>query len=157
MTGGDHLHATLDPRHVLRDHGLRCTTPRLAVLTALGGAREQGHLTVAQIQQLLSGTGHQVDTATVYRTVATLVEANVLHALVVDERITSYGLTDTPHHHAVCTRCGAIDEVPAEQLRTALAAARSGSRFALPETGGLTLHGLCPSCQQIRESARHRR
>ncbi|WP_019930759.1 Fur family transcriptional regulator [Nocardia sp. BMG111209] len=132
---------------LLRGHGLRCTAPRLAVLSALASARDRGHLTVAQIRDEVTAAGHDVDLTTVYRTVSTLVGASVLHALVVDERVTSYGLTDTPHHHAVCTRCGAIDEVPAAKLSTALDAARAGSRFALPDSAGLTLHGLCPACQ----------
>lgn len=118
------------------------------VLSALESARDRGHLTVAQIRDEVSAAGHEVDLTTVYRTVSTLVDATVLHALVVDERVASYGLTDTPHHHAVCTGCGAIDEVPAADLSAALAAARSGSRFALPDTAGLTLHGLCPTCQR---------
>ncbi|MFJ9365106.1 Fur family transcriptional regulator [Nocardia sp. NPDC101769] len=138
-------------RRLLRSHGLRCTAPRLAVLTTLDRSRGHGHLTVAQIQQRLTDAGHEVDLTTVYRTVSTLADAQVLHALVIDERVTSYGLTDTPHHHAVCTRCGAIDEVPAELLSVALDQARLGSRFALPEIAGLTLHGLCPACQATTE------
>jgi Fur family transcriptional regulator, ferric uptake regulator len=140
-------------RWLLRGHGLRCTTPRLAVLGVLDSARDQGHLTVAQIQHEITAAGHDVDLTTVYRTVSTLVGATVLHALVVDERVTSYGLTDTPHHHALCTRCGALAEVPAADLNTALAAASAGSRFALPEVGGLTLHGLCPTCQRRERMA----
>ncbi|MGW5731028.1 Fur family transcriptional regulator [Nocardia beijingensis] len=147
-----HIHAPDTPgvhnARLLRAHGLRCTTPRLAVLAVLASSRELGHLTVAQIQQRLTSAGQEVDLTTVYRTVSTLVEANVLHALVVDERVTSYGLTDIPHHHAVCTRCGAIEEVPSAHLSVALAEARTGSRFALPDTAGLTMHGLCPACQQ---------
>ncbi|WP_280233338.1 Fur family transcriptional regulator [Nocardia cyriacigeorgica] len=134
-------------RRLLRAHGLRCTAPRVAVLGTLARDREHGHLTVAQIQRRLADTGHDVDPTTVYRTVSTLLDADVLHALIIDDRVTSYGLTDIPHHHAVCTHCGAITEVPADHLTTALAEARLGSSFALPDTAGLTLHGLCPTCQ----------
>ena len=48
-----------------------------------------------------------------------LVEIGVLHALTVGER-TKYGLTHQPHHHAVCTSCGTVIEVPEEQLKIAL-------------------------------------
>lgn len=137
-----------NPRRLLRDRGLRCTAPRLAVLSILDRNRERGHLTAAQIQHHLTAAGHEFDITTVYRTVSTLVDSKVLHALVVDERIASYGLTDVPHHHAVCTRCGAIDEVPSGELSAALAEARRHSHFALPETAGLTLHGVCPDCQR---------
>lgn len=134
-------------RALLRQHGLRCTTPRLAVLGEL--ELGDGHLSAAQIHARLHQRGYQVDLATVYRTVSKLVELGVVHALAVDERSTTYGLADQPHHHAVCTRCGAILEIPAQRLSAALAHARTGSQFALSERAGLTLWGLCPACQHV--------
>ncbi|EUA76457.1 ferric uptake regulator family protein [Mycobacterium xenopi 4042] len=77
----------------------------------------------------------------------TLVDQGVLHALTLENGVTTYGLAADPHHHAVCTRCGAIIEVPARRLSSALEHARAGSSFALSEQAGLTLHGLCPQCQ----------
>lgn len=52
-----------------------------------------------------------------------------------------------PHHHAVCTHCGTIIEVPATRLSAALEHAIEVSSFTLSERAGLTLHGLCPRCQ----------
>jgi Fur family transcriptional regulator, ferric uptake regulator len=86
--------------------------------------------------------------ATVYRTVTTLVDHGVLHALAVEGGLATYGPADDPHHHAVCTRCGSIIEVPAGQLASALKHAIAGSSFTLSERAGLTLHGMCPQCQQ---------
>jgi Fur family ferric uptake transcriptional regulator len=110
-----------------------------------------GHLPVAEIHQRVRGClppGTQPpDVATIYRTVTTLVDQGVLHALTLDGGVTTYGLAAAPHHHAVCTRCGAIIEVPAGQLSSALEHAMAGSSFALSEAAGLTLHGLCPQCQ----------
>lgn len=135
-------------RALLHAHGLRCTTPRLAVLAVLADAESvAGHLTVAQIHRRLVGQGREVDLATVYRTVSTFVALGALHALSIDEHTTTYGLADVPHHHAVCTECATLIEVPAEQLSTALAQASLGSRFTLSESAGLTLHGLCPECR----------
>jgi Fur family ferric uptake transcriptional regulator len=85
--------------------------------------------------------------ATVYRTVTTLVDAGVLHALTVEGGVTTYGVAEDPHHHAVCTRCGTIIEVPAQRLSSALEHAIEGSSFTLSDRAGLTLHGLCPDCQ----------
>lgn len=112
-----------------------------------------GHLSVAEIhQRLLDSDDVDVpDMATVYRTVTTLVDAGVLHALPVEGGVTTYGLAQTPHHHAVCTRCGAIIEVPAQRLSSALEHAIEGSAFTLSDQGGLTLHGLCPDCQTNAE------
>jgi Fur family transcriptional regulator, ferric uptake regulator len=71
--------------------------------------------------------------------------------LTVGENATTYGLADHPHHHAVCTRCATMIEVPADLLAAALTHASLGSRFALSDQAGLTLHGLCPDCQQTHE------
>jgi Fur family ferric uptake transcriptional regulator len=81
--------------------------------------------------------------------VTTLVDQRVLHALTLDGGVTTFGLATAPHHHAVCTHCGAIIEVPARQLSSALEHAMAGSSFALSEQAGLTLHGLCPQCQDL--------
>ena len=135
---------------LLRARGLRRMPSRIAVLAVLEPV--DGHLSVADIHQRIlevTPTGTQPpDLATVYRTVTTLVEQGVLHALTVEGGVSTYGLAERPHHHAVCTRCGTIIEVPAQRLSTALEHAIEGSSFTLSEQAGLTLHGLCPDCQR---------
>ena len=135
---------------LLRARGLRRMPSRIAVLAVLEPV--DGHLSVADIHQRIlevTPTGTQPpDLATVYRTVTTLVEQGVLHALAVEGGVSTYGLAERPHHHAVCTSCGTIIEVPAQRLSTALEHAIAGSSFTLSEQAGLTLHGLCPDCQR---------
>ena len=139
---------------LLQAHGLRRTAPRIAVLATLEPVH--GHLSVAEIHHRLLDsplvTGATPDLATVYRTVTTLVDTGVLHALNVDGGVTTYGLVDKPHHHAVCTRCGTIIEVPAKRLSSALEHAIEGSSFTLSDQAGLTLHGLCPECQAAQRA-----
>jgi Fur family ferric uptake transcriptional regulator len=135
---------------VLRAHGLRRMASRIQVLAVLEPVN--GHLPVAEIHQrvraCLPPGSHPPDVATIYRTVTTLVDQGVLHALTLDGGVTTYGLAGAPHHHAVCTQCGSIIEVPAGQLSSALEHAMAGSSFALSEAAGLTLRGLCPQCQR---------
>lgn len=127
---------------------------RIAVLAVLEPV--DGHLSVAEIHQRIieappgpgKGGEQPPDLATVYRTVTTLVEQGVLHALAVEGGVTTYGLAEKPHHHAVCTDCGTIIEVPANRLSAALEHAIEGSSFTLSEQAGLTLHGRCPDCQR---------
>lgn len=134
---------------LLRAHGLRRMASRIAVLAVLESV--SGHLSVAEIDQRLRGClpaeAQPPDLATIYRTVITLVDQGVLHALTIENGVTTYGLAADPHHHAVCIRCGSIIEVPAGQLTSALEHAMAGSAFRLSERAGLTLHGLCPQCQ----------
>ncbi len=135
---------------LLRARGLRRMPSRIAVLAVLEPI--DGHLPVADIhQRIVDATpagSAAPDLATVYRTVTTLVEQGVLHALTVEGGLSTYGLAERPHHHAVCTRCGTIIEVPANRLSAALEHAIEGSSFTLSDQAGLTLHGLCPDCQR---------
>jgi Fur family ferric uptake transcriptional regulator len=135
---------------LLRSRGLRRMPSRIAVLAALEPV--DGHLSVADIHQRILATApdgaQRPDLATVYRTVTTLVDQGVLHALAAEGGVSTYGLTEKPHHHAVCTGCGTMIEVPATRLSTALEHASEGSSFTLSEQAGLTLHGLCPDCQR---------
>ncbi len=133
----------------LRARGLRRMASRIQVLAVLEPVN--GHLSVAEIHQRLAAclpAGAQPpDLATIYRTVTTLVDQGVLHALTLEGGVTTYGLATAPHHHAVCTQCSSIIEVPAGQLSSALEHAMAGSSFALSDRAGLTLRGLCPACQ----------
>lgn len=143
---------------LLRARGLRRMPSRIAVLAVLEPV--DGHLSVAEIHQRILEVEQppdlarpdlaRPDLATVYRTVTTLVEQGVLHALALEGGVTTYGLAATPHHHAVCTECTTIIEVPANRLSAALEHAIEGSSFTLSEQAGLTLHGLCPDCQRSR-------
>jgi len=139
---------------LLRAHGLRRTHARVAVVAILQTV--DSHLTVADIHERLvqsvSEDEQPADVSTVYRTVTTLVEYGVLHALPTDTGVATYGVAIRPHHHAICTHCGAIIELPAQQLSSVLQQASQASSFALPERAGLTLHGLCPQCQAADES-----
>jgi Fur family ferric uptake transcriptional regulator len=157
--------STLDPAvterlgEFLRARGLRRMASRIQVLAVLEPVN--GHLPVAEIHQrvraCLPAGSQPPDVATIYRTVTTLVDQGVLHALTLDGGLTTYGLATAPHHHAVCTRCESIIEVPARQLTSALEQAMAGSSFALSERAGLTLHGLCPQCQDRERDVRPRR
>ncbi len=133
----------------LRARGLRRMASRIQVLAVLEPV--DGHLPVAEIHRrvraCLPPGAQPPDVATIYRTVTTLVDQGVLHALTLDGGVSTYGLATAPHHHAVCTQCGAMIEVPARQLSAALEHAMAGSSFALSDAAGLTLRGLCPRCQ----------
>jgi len=141
-------------RELLRGYGLRSTEQRLAILrllaTAEDGAHGHGdprsHLSVTEIHDRLVGTGSHMDITTVYRTLTTLVDIGVVHATAHGPNLTTYGLATAAHHHAVCTQCGAISEIPAHELASTLAAVRDLTGFRVQDSA-LTIHGLCRNCQ----------
>ncbi|WP_438470856.1 Fur family transcriptional regulator [Streptomyces asiaticus] len=128
-------------REQLRTRGARCTAARLSVLQVL--AEDGGHLGAVQIHRRISEAGGHLDVSTVYRTLERLADLGLVHQLAGMGQA-SYGLAVEPHHHAVCTGCGAVDQIPVPAMEGVLRAAAGATAFR-PES--LVLSGLCPSCQ----------
>lgn len=131
-------------RTAIRGRGLRCTAERVEVLLTLATA--EGHLTVADIHERTAARGRRVDLSTVYRAVTTLQENGLVHTVAVADHAVTYGLAEQPHHHAVCSSCGQITEIPAAPLAEAVSLAQTVSGFAL-EHDSMQLHGLCARCR----------
>lgn len=130
----------------LQAAGHRRTAARSAVLDVLSAT--DTHLTAAQIHRHLADDRVRLELSTVHRTLETLVELGLVHAVPTATAVT-YGLADWAHHHTVCTACGAIDEVDAERLAGAVTAAANASHLHLDPAGthgGLVLYGRCAKC-----------
>lgn len=134
---------------LLAGTGARRTVARALVIDAL--AQVDGHLSVGAIHERVAARNPEVNVSTVHRTVAFLVEHGVAHVLFRSGE-GLYGLVDEPHHHAVCERCGALDELPAESLADVAVATEQLGRLRI--TGGtLTVTGLCAACRKLPNSA----
>ncbi|MEW2545783.1 transcriptional repressor [Streptomyces sp. NPDC047002] len=149
-------------RDRLHAQRLRATPARIAVMAALTDApgvdrrdlapaattrAVPGHLTVLGLQRAVAALGVPLDGATVYRTVTTLQELGLVHHVAIRDRAARYGLSDPAHHHAICTECGTLRSVPAQQLGHLLDAAAGLADLAPQECGALTLHGRCAACR----------
>lgn len=141
-----------DFRSLLRGYGLRSTSQRIAILHLLAhapaGSEVRIHLTAAQIHDKLRETDGRIDLTTVYRTLTTLAELGVLHAIALADQPTSYGLAMAAHHHAVCTQCGAVIEIPAGRLAETLGVVRRTTGFRVEDLA-VTVHGRCRDCQAL--------
>ncbi|MFF1344284.1 Fur family transcriptional regulator [Streptomyces sp. NPDC058290] len=129
-------------RQALRARGARCTRARLQVMSVL--ADPDGHLGAAEIHRRITASGGSLETSTVYRTLERLTEPDLVHLLPGHGSEGSYGLAGEPHHHAVRTRCGAVEEVAAHRLARAVGVLARDTGF---RHDALTLTGLCPQCQ----------
>lgn len=144
-----------DVHEILRSHGLRATDQRVAVLQQLWIAADGGgggHLTAAQLVDRLGSCGQPVDVATVYRTLATLAELGVVHAVNHAgnaPRQASYGLAMRDHYHAVCTQCGSMEEIPAHGPIGAFESTLRRTGFS-PHHDAVTIHGLCANCLHVQ-------
>lgn len=88
------------------------------------------------------GIGRGLAQSSVYRTLVVLEDAGVVHRIVTNHEHARFELTEDltgdHHHHLVCERCGAVEDVPTSgALETSLRAAVS----EIDRATGFTTHG----------------
>src|SRR5918912_1285353 len=129
----------------LKQRGLRMTPQRQLILDAV--ASMHGHVSVEQVYQQVVRVFPDVNISTVYRTLEVLEDLGVVRHTHFHDGVAQYERTDTgPHHHLVCTRCGAdagLDLFVLQPLADELER-RYGFEADLAHTA---IVGLCRSCR----------
>ena len=131
-----------DLTDTLRARNLRVTPQRLAVHAAL---QELGrHSTAEEVLERVHGTVPGVSLPTVYAALELLADLG-LAARVQAGRAVRFDPRTQPHHHFVCTACGAVTDLDADlELGPALERVRAlGGETAGAE---VTVRGRCAAC-----------
>ena len=134
-----------EAKQLLREHDLRATSPRLAVLTLL--AEMPGPLSHSEVLEKLGKTDW--DQATIYRNLVRLTEAGLAHVVTRAGGMDRYELvgagheTTHNHPHFVCTDCGEVSCLPGG----------ASAKVEVPEhwqravqSATVQLQGTCPDC-----------
>ena len=132
-------------RDLLRTAKLRRTSPRVAILAILFGARRPQ--TAEQIAAKLSSNAP--DKVTIYRALERFVAAGLVHKAFLQERTWHFELarncTETQcHPHFTCTSCGDMHCL----MEISLPMARSPHKGFVIGRQRVQLEGLCPKCNQ---------
>lgn len=129
----------------LRAAGYRLTTARKAVAETLAEAKAP--LSAPEILRALAKARVPVDRATVYRELDVLAKTGIAAAVRFEGRAVRYELSDQAHHHhAVCIKCDAVEDVEADAAFEAAErriAKRAGFKML---RHAFELFGLCKNC-----------
>lgn len=131
----------------LREHNLPVTAQRLAIAEVMLGSER--HLSAEEAAHEVSAAGRKVGTATVYRTIDTLLESGLLVERDFGEGFRRFEpARDIPHHeHLVCTQCGRVEEFRDERLERMTTIVAESRGFAR-QRHRLVIHGICRDCQR---------
>lgn len=142
------MDATIEKRlqQFIQSKGLRNTPQRHAIVEAIFSSDE--HFTADELWERMHKTGapgSHSSRATVYRTIALLVEAGLLHEIDLgdDQKTYDPNFVDSPaHNHLVCIDCGKVIEFEDShiQLMNDCAARRLGFR---PQRQTLKIEACC--------------
>ena len=141
------LHTTAAQR--LRADGQRYTTGRRALVDALTASERP-----VTIPQLLE-QGDGLAQSSVYRNLAVLERAAVVHRIVTADDFARYelaeDLTEHHHHHLICGRCGDVADFTlpgALEAELDAAAAKVARKTGFEvDRHQLDLVGTCPACR----------
>lgn len=130
----------------LREHNLPVTAQRLAIADVL--LTSERHLSAEEVAQEVSARGRAVGTATVYRTIDTLLESGLVVERDFGEGFRRFEpARDVPHHeHLVCGQCGRVEEFRDERLER-MTTIVAESRGFMRQRHRLVIHGVCKDCQ----------
>jgi Fur family ferric uptake transcriptional regulator len=139
--------AQAEPEALLREHGLRPTRQRLAVLGALAAERDDA--TAQEIHAALLAREDRVGLATVYRTLAALSERGVVDTLMHHPGEVCYRLcSGGHHHHLVCEECHRVVELNDCDLDSWLASRASRHGFTI-SAHTVEASGVCADCRTL--------
>jgi Fur family peroxide stress response transcriptional regulator len=130
-----------DIRQRLEDNGLRCTTQRHAVMAFLMERHE--HPTAAEIYEAVNRMDPRSSRATTYNNLRDLVEAGLVRQIASEGRAARYDAKDEQHHHFICDRCGAVEDIDWYTVERP-AAASLGKRVV--RDCEVIVRGLCMQC-----------
>ena len=132
-----------DFKEVCRKEGLKITHQRLEIFKEL--LNSQDHPTVEKLFHRLQPKLPTISLDTVYRTLTTLEKHDLVVKVETEESQARFEGRMEEHHHAICKKCGQINDfywefpedarLPDEILEWGRIVKKS-----------LTLHGLCEQC-----------
>ena len=132
-----------DSLDLLRARGLRVTTARRAVLTALMEAA--GHVRAEDLAAAVQERHPDIHLSTVYRALEAFEEMGLVTHVHLGHGPSTYHLSDELHHHAVCEVCGAVVELPDDVLDAVATRVRAEFGFEV-DARHFALAGRCAAC-----------
>jgi Fe2+ or Zn2+ uptake regulation protein len=134
---------------LLREHGLRVTRPRLAVLEILA---EGGHLEVDDVAARVRSRLDSISTQAIYDILGALSRAGLARRIEPAGSPARFeARVGDNHHHIVCRACGEITDVDCAVGERPCLSPSEGHGFELDEAE-VTFWGLCPGCQARRSA-----
>src|ERR671910_953952 len=133
----------IQPDEVLRQHGLRVTAQRLAVLRAVSDAP---HVAADVVVETVRGEIGWISVQAVYDALAALTEKGLLRRIQPAGSAARYeSRVGDNHHHLVCRSCGAIADVDCAVGHAPCLVADDDAGFAIDEAE-VIYWGRCPAC-----------
>src|SRR6266540_7101273 len=130
---------------------MKLTPQRLMVLTALRHAR--GHVSAGAVYDQVRAAYPYVDISTIYRTLNALKQMRLVTETDMGSGDLAYEWArEQPHHHLICTSCGAISQLDHAYLERLGAELQRDLGFAA-DLDHFAIFGRCAACTRVNGAA----
>lgn len=128
---------------ICRKAGVKLTHQRLEVFREITGARD--HPSAEDLYQRLRQRLPSVSMDTIYRTLDLLERCGVVSKVPVSQGPARFEGNLAPHHHCLCSRCGAVTDVKWPDA-DALPLPPETEQWGRVRSRNIQLLGVCHSC-----------
>jgi len=135
------MSTAIDIPSLLRGHGLRLTPQRLTVAELV--LSKPIHITARKVYQTLKVAHPSLSLNTVYLTLGQFEKSGLLKRFEINGNAV-FDSNTTPHHHACCSCCGAIMDLPVH-LPEQQQAPSLLNQWQIQDEHRIWV-GLCPQC-----------
>lgn len=131
-------------KNIIRGSGLRITPARVAILKILDKATQP--IDISTITTSVATNKLIADQATIYRIIESFLEKKIINKFQFQEKKFYYEINRADHHHAICTKCGKIEDISNCSIKRT--ESRINEKFGFKVSHhSLEFFGLCASCQ----------
>ncbi len=135
----------LPQKETIRSKGLRVTPARIAVLRTLEETNKP--IDIASILSIVQRSKVDADQATIYRIVESFLEKNLISRIQFQEKKFFYESKRVEHHHAICEKCGKIEDVSNCSIKRTEQRIEEKIGFKV-KSHNLEFFGLCLECKE---------
>ncbi len=138
-----------DLKKMLRDHELKATSQRIALLKLLNNTYK--HFDAEELYLELHKRQKNVSRATIYRSLEALVDQELVNKLDFGDGRMRYECSrggDDHHDHLICEQCGKIVEFLNIEIEAQQLAVCEENGF-LPTTHTMYIFGICADCRNL--------
>lgn len=129
---------------VLKSKSLKLTPQRIAVYDMLKNTKS--HPSAEMIYNSITEKYPTMSLATVYKTLKTLVEVNLIQELNVGEGNFRYDANANPHPHVMCVKCNRVDDIDDADISIINNIIKDHTDYEI-HSSKTYFYGLCPNCK----------
>lgn len=130
---------------LFKEKNLKLTPQRYAIYRYLSSTKS--HPSAERIYDELKSDYPTMSLATVYKTLKTLVELNLIQEINVGEDNFRFDANSHMHPHIVCTCCGKVEDIEGLDFEYLNKEAEAKSGYKI-DSQKLYFYGVCPNCKR---------